>query len=334
MIGYSRGGIVIRQFNQPYKIHTRKTGFRYLELKVNGKRKVFPYNELVKENKIPPKKAEVEIFGLDNLFIDRAGNIFSRKSIEVLPYTCSDRPGLKKVGLMKNGMAYNKSLEKLVRQNFGEDALLEGLIESKMSPLPDFDGYYIDLQGNIYNEEMKPVCIRTNPKNGIRFVYLWKYGKKIYRKIDEFMLLVNMSDYLPIPGFESYKMSPEGKVFNKFGTEVMPGHFKDRYGGIVVRIQLTHEETGLRRGPFLGNLIATTLIPNPNGFKNVKFLDGDCKNCHPKNIVWQSESERAAKITKTLKARYSNTREYAVNNCSDPELIEYYQTLDKLIIER
>ena len=106
---------------------------------------------------------------------------------------------------------------------------------------------------------------------------------------------------------------------------------KDKDGYKYVYIYIN----GKRWQRYLAKLVAFYLVENPYNYKFTIFIDGDKNNCNPKNIVWISNKQDAAKrkvYNKWKAKKIENTKEEAIEKTKCPILKKYYETGDLSII--
>jgi len=81
----------------------------------------------------------------------------------------------------------------------------------------------------------------------------------------------------PIPGYESYTITEEGKVYNKHGRQVHPYVHESGY----LRLQLRKEHK--TKPLFVHKLVALTFIPDPGDLPNLRPIDGNKRNLRYSN---------------------------------------------------
>jgi len=107
-----------------------------------------------------------------------------------------------------------------------------------------------------------------------------------------------MEQWKPIEGFPDFEVADDGRVRNlKTGHYV--GH-KKRVSGFR-RVTLTRGD-GTFKCFFTHRLVALAFVPNPNGYKEVQFLDRDKENCSAANLAWAPKYTNRRTFTPELAA--------------------------------
>ena len=106
------------------------------------------------------------------------------------------------------------------------------------------------------------------------------FSNPIVELIKDPSLNINNYEWVPIRGFEKYKICKEGKILSTRG-KIMSPYIQSEIFCISLRIS-KNDVKKCR----VYMLVATTFIDNPNNFKYVKFKDGDTLNIHKDNLEW------------------------------------------------
>lgn len=91
---------------------------------------------------------------------------------------------------------------------------------------------------------------------------------------------------------ENYNLLDEAKIY------VSEGRKKER-----LYPHVSHTVLGVQNRYAANQLVANCFVPNPHNYRMVKILDGNPYNLHPSNLSWMAETERKAKVNKTIKQR-------------------------------
>lgn len=104
-----------------------------------------------------------------------------------------------------------------------------------------------------------------------------------------------------IPGHEEYRITEDGRVFGKYGKELI-GHI-DRCGYHEVLLQ----EHGIGKWYLVHRLVAITFIPNPNDLPFINHKDGNKLNNSVDNLEWCTRSQNAKhSFENRLQSRVTN----------------------------
>lgn len=99
--------------------------------------------------------------------------------------------------------------------------------------------------------------------------------------------------------FANYLFCSDGKIIDAItGKEVKP------YSSGVVR--LYNEDTNTFETPVAHRLIAEAFVENPNGYKFVKFKDGDPTNRAADNLEWVPGVKPVGTTTQEIAALWQN----------------------------
>lgn len=88
-----------------------------------------------------------------------------------------------------------------------------------------------------------------------------------------------------IPGFPSYLVTRDGRVFSKNGQEKKPSQ---NYKGYLVVSLRNKGKQYLRR---VHRLVALAYIPNPENKPDINHKDGNKQNNQVENLEWVTNSE-------------------------------------------
>ena len=88
-----------------------------------------------------------------------------------------------------------------------------------------------------------------------------------------------------VKGFENYVVSELGIVVN---TET--GHYLKPFMYPNGQLRLALCKDGVCKFMYVNRLVAETFIPNPEGYRFVIHIDGDCTNNDYRNLMWSSKS--------------------------------------------
>lgn len=104
----------------------------------------------------------------------------------------------------------------------------------------------------------------------------------------------------PIPNFDGYFITEEGKVFCNLGMgpiktrvqtsvlrEVKPRPGKTGYMRVYMRDSLSQK----RKDRYVHRLVAEAFIPNPHGKRTVNHIDSDRSNNCIDNLEWATHKE-------------------------------------------
>jgi len=106
---------------------------------------------------------------------------------------------------------------------------------------------------------------------------------------------------MPIPGFDGYFASPDGKIFNKKGKEIQP-RFRKENGYLVVDLYKDKKRTTF----YIHTLVTTTYLgKRPTEKHQVRHLDGVKINNNIFNLKWGTAKENAEDKLRT--GSYNNT---------------------------
>ena len=99
---------------------------------------------------------------------------------------------------------------------------------------------------------------------------------------------------VPIPEFsEYYRISSYGRVeSNKCGSIHLMQPHRGRHGFLSVNL---YGDRGIRRKIAVHRLVALAFVENPDGFKFIKFKDGDIDNLNAENLEWVACGSRDCK---------------------------------------
>lgn len=140
----------------------------------------------------------------------------------------------------------------------------------------------------------------------------------------------DISAVKPIPGFDGYFVSTEGKVFNNKGQEIKP-RFQQRTKGskyLIVNLQKDKKRVTI----FVHTLVMTTYHGSrPSPCHQVRHLDGNKINNSVSNLKWGTPAEnvRDKLITGTYGNKLSVDQVIAIRSRAKKEsqkkLAEEYQ---------
>lgn len=122
-------------------------------------------------------------------------------------------------------------------------------------------------------------------------------GKELEQEV-EMVAIAEVDDR-----FEDYWVRSDGEI-QEWGTgKIMPV-----YGNGAVRLRHVN---GGSTTVLAHRLVAQAFVPNPEGYKYVRFKDGDSRNRSPENLEWFKAIKPMSKETKeiiTLKEKGTPTR--------------------------
>ena len=99
---------------------------------------------------------------------------------------------------------------------------------------------------------------------------------------------VDTSGFYPVPGFDEYFASRDGRVYsNKWKRVLKPS--LDSYGYEVVSVFNGGKET--MKNVKVHRLVAMTFIPNPHGFETIDHLNNIKIDNRVENLEWVTISE-------------------------------------------
>lgn len=108
---------------------------------------------------------------------------------------------------------------------------------------------------------------------------------------------LNEGHLKPVPGYDGYFAQDNGYVYSchKSGSYELTGkpivlspkHRKGSHQGYI-----SMRANGRRDSYTVAKIIATTFIENPNDYRFVEHLDGDCQNNDVSNLVWSPRKEQ------------------------------------------
>lgn len=87
-----------------------------------------------------------------------------------------------------------------------------------------------------------------------------------------------------ITGYEGYKVSNFGKIvsFKRKEPRVLKAQ-KGTDGKLQVSLAGTDNKLHCER---VAKIVAEAFVENPEHFRNIEFIDGDCTNCSASNLKW------------------------------------------------
>ena len=95
-----------------------------------------------------------------------------------------------------------------------------------------------------------------------------------------------------IKGYPGYKVSDHGDVYSKrLKGNLRAFELKAGCLGVALYNQTNMEQRAIHY------LVAEAFCPNPEGHKDVRFIDSDKMNLHYLNLEWWSRADRDATIT-------------------------------------
>lgn len=100
-----------------------------------------------------------------------------------------------------------------------------------------------------------------------------------------------MEQWRDLPGYNGrYQASDQGRVRNRHGRILSAAHRANRNGKIGAwGYTLTHPVTGPRTMS-IGQAVALSWLPNPNGYRVIRYLNRNCKDARPENLQWVETS--------------------------------------------
>ena len=108
-----------------------------------------------------------------------------------------------------------------------------------------------------------------------------------------------MENILPIPGYENYFASPDGRIFsNKKGylkEMVLWADSRNRYlmVGLTIECKTVKKE-------LVHRLIAKTFIPNPENLPEINHKDKNTKNNNVSNLEWCTREKNLRESYETM----------------------------------
>lgn len=108
----------------------------------------------------------------------------------------------------------------------------------------------------------------------------------VFDPTDNESLNRNNYEWVPIPGFEKYKICKEGKIISTRG-EIMNPYIQSEIFCISLRIS-----KNIIKKCRVYMLVAITFIDNPNNFIYIKFKDGNSLNIHKDNLEWSNNKSK------------------------------------------
>ena len=95
---------------------------------------------------------------------------------------------------------------------------------------------------------------------------------------------------VPIKGCENYKISSDGKVFNKLGKELKQELNSD--GSLNIRITKNIDGARIQTHLSVARLVALAFLPTDKEYHFVRHKDGNKKNNNVNNIEWVTEKRK------------------------------------------
>jgi len=108
-----------------------------------------------------------------------------------------------------------------------------------------------------------------------------------------------------------YEISNLGRVKSNWAkTERIMEIQTNNYGDSFVLLTEKEEKNYAFSGILIGKEVAKAFVPNPNGYKYIRFKDGNKKNCRADNIEW---CEITDKMEETYQAMEKPIHQYDEN---------------------
>jgi hypothetical protein len=135
-----------------------------------------------------------------------------------------------------------------------------------------------------------------------------------------------MNQRVQIPGFPDYSFNELGELFKNGEPKKVSYKRRGRRKSspqVIIRLHGKCYNFGLAK------LIADEFIPNPHDYQYIIFKDGNSHNCQKQNIAWVDSEVYMYYCTRgKRKPKIINERTFAIENCTDFNLRNYYLTLD------
>ena len=107
--------------------------------------------------------------------------------------------------------------------------------------------------------------------------YKWEYAEKAVE--------TDLSDFSPIPGYENYLISRNGKVYSLKSKRIMKHCIQGGYANVKIRKDNQNNSFGVHR------LVAYVFIPNPENKLIVNHINSDRSDNRVENLEWVTHSE-------------------------------------------
>lgn len=158
-----------------------------------------------------------------------------------------------------------------------------------------FSKYLFSNLGNVKNVRLNRI-LECSDKND-HFVYQLINDEKQKKHVkSDFIIglfkpnnLIEEKDnytWTPIPGFEKYKICPEGKILST-KNKIMKPYLSD--GSLYIKLISDENKHKHYR---IQILVASIFIENPNNFKFVKFKDKNVLNVNKNNLEWANNTSK------------------------------------------
>ena len=128
-------------------------------------------------------------------------------------------------------------------------------------------------------------------------------------------------EWAKIVNYPDYYISNIGRVasFRNPVPHLVKIQSGDR-GRLHVTLGSSNKEQTKFHSKRVSRLVAEAFVPNPEGYNNIEFIDGDYKNCSASNLKWVSLTKR---MKTTSGERQKPIRQYDING----KYITTYNTL-------
>lgn len=131
--------------------------------------------------------------------------------------------------------------------------------------------------------------------------------------------LLNEQNFVPIPGYSSYLINDEGKIYSTIRGRILKPSIvnKHRKGKEFLMIQLKNDINRAETTVYIYKLVAKLFLPQVKGYSKIRFKDGNRINVAASNLEYYNINK--------------SDQQVSIHNCI--EAFNYYISDKMMLIE-